>query len=332
MAEAQTRLDEALQEKPRTSDTVSTLAKYGYIVGDIIGQGAYATVKKAYWKKKRATVAVKIMSIAQAGTSFIEKCVPRELEVIHKLQHENIIHFYEYIETTMRFYIIMRYAENGSLLNLIRKEGRLAEARARRYYRELLDALQYMHSRGYAHRDIKLENLVLDGSDRLKLIDFGFACRLRDEDSASSGNIPQQPHLSETFCGSHAYASPEILRFKPYDPVPADIWASGVVLYSLLFGQLPFSNKRNVREMLKIIARGVQFPSTVRVSQEVKYLLKQIFVPVGQRLTGALIRRSLWFFIELIEEEVARASQDQEFQARPARASDQVKRQKLNKD
>uniref|UniRef100_A0A182SBN0 Protein kinase domain-containing protein n=1 Tax=Anopheles maculatus TaxID=74869 RepID=A0A182SBN0_9DIPT len=253
MADAPKVLVEPLPEqKSRNSETVTTLEKYGYTAYEIIGQGAYATVKKAYWEKKRAMVAVKIMSITQAGRAFVEKCVPRELEVMHKLHHQNIIHFYEFFETTMRFYIVMRYAENGSLLNLIRKEGRLPEPRVRRYYRELLDALQYIHSKGYAHRDIKLENLVLDRNDRLKLIDFGFACRLWEGECDSSSNTQQEPHLSETFCGSHAYASPEILKFKPYDPVPADIWASGVVLYSLLFGQLPFSNKRNVRVMLEV--------------------------------------------------------------------------------
>ncbi|XP_050072486.1 testis-specific serine/threonine-protein kinase 4-like [Anopheles maculipalpis] len=328
MAAATLHPVESAHDKPRTSETLTTLEKYGYIVGDIIGRGAFATVKKAYWQKMGVTVAVKIVSIAQLGDTLVENGKLREVEAMQKLRHENIIRCYEYFQTNMRYYITMRYAENGSLLNLLKKEGHLKEPRARRYYHELINALQYIHTHGYAHRDIKLENLMLDANDRLKLIDFGFACRLWEDASESSSQ--GEPHLSETFCGSHAYASPEVLKFKPYDPVPSDIWASGVVLFSLLFGELPFSNKRNVRVMLEIIAKGVHFPSTVRVSEEVKLLLKQIFVPVSQRITGALIQRSLWFFIELIGDESSRRAKV--MHGTEMKDHTQTKRQKLNRD
>uniref|UniRef100_A0A182VTI3 Protein kinase domain-containing protein n=1 Tax=Anopheles minimus TaxID=112268 RepID=A0A182VTI3_9DIPT len=300
MVEAQTCLDQALLEaKHRTSDPARTLAKSGYIVEEIIGQGAYALVKKAYWSKVDTTVAIKIISKATAAASFLQKCVPRELEVTRKLKHKNIILFHEIIETNMRIYIIMQYAEKGSLLHLIRRSRKLSEPRVRRYYRELLEGIRYIHSCGYAHRDIKLENIVLDANDQVKLIDFGFACRLHEGNDCDS---IAEPHLSETFCGSHAYASPEILQFQPYDPIPADIWASGVVIYSLLFGQLPFTNNRNVRIIQQIIAQGVQFPSDVAVTNEVKALLKQIFVPVAQRLTAVQISKAAWFYIQLPEE------------------------------
>uniref|UniRef100_A0A182P8Q1 Protein kinase domain-containing protein n=1 Tax=Anopheles epiroticus TaxID=199890 RepID=A0A182P8Q1_9DIPT len=325
--EAQTRLDEAVPESQRRlSQPATTLATHGYIVQEVIGQGTYAIVKKAFWSKHNRTVAIKIMSKINAGEVFLQKCVPRELDVIRSLRHENIIHFYEVIETTMRIYISMRYAENGSLLQLIRKETRLAEPRARRYYRQLISALEYIHAAGFAHRDIKLENMVLDVNDRLKLIDFGFACRLGTDENGNARSPREKPYMSGTFCGSHAYASPEILRFKPYDPIPADIWASGVVLYSLLFGKLPFSNHKQVNVLLEVrwrsssnylsanvvyfppfpftrnnqkISQGVRFPAGVTVTEEVKNFLKQIFVPVQKRLTWPLLGRSLWFYIEL---------------------------------
>nr|XP_040239201.2 testis-specific serine/threonine-protein kinase 3-like isoform X1 [Anopheles coluzzii] len=296
---AQTRLNEALPEsQQRLSHQATTLATHGYIVGDVIGQGTYAVVKKAYWTKFKRTVAIKIMSKTNAGETFLQKCLPRELDAIRNLRHENIIHYYEVIETTMRVYISMRYAEHGTLLSLIRKQGHLPEVRARRYYRQLLAALEYIHTAGYAHRDIKLENMVLDGNDRLKLIDFGFACRARDAVA---------PVLSKTFCGSHAYASPELLRFKPYDPVHADIWASGVVLYSLLYGKLPFSNEKQVNLLLQKINRGVIFPSSITVTREVQCLLKQLFLPVEKRITWPELGRSLWFFIELEDESPGQA-------------------------
>uniref|UniRef100_A0A182K624 Protein kinase domain-containing protein n=1 Tax=Anopheles christyi TaxID=43041 RepID=A0A182K624_9DIPT len=298
---AQARLDEALPESQhRQSLPVTTLAAHGYIVGDVIGQGTFAIVKKAYWTKYNRTVAIKIMSKATNGGVVLQKCIPRELDVIRNLRHENIIHFYELIETTMRFYISMRYAENGSLLSLVRKEGKLPEPRVRRYYRQVVAALEYIHTAGFAHRDIKLENIVLDVNDQVKLIDFGFACRLRGENVDPSAVV--KPHLSTTFCGSHAYASPELLQFKPYDPIQADIWASGVALYSLLFGRLPFSSERKTNVVLEKIGRGVRFPAEVTVTEEVQTLIKQIFVPVEKRITWPLLGRSLWFYIELEEE------------------------------
>ncbi|XP_049288178.1 testis-specific serine/threonine-protein kinase 4-like [Anopheles funestus] len=300
MVETQTRLDQALQENQhRTSDPVKTLAKSGYIVGDVIGQGTFATVKTAYWSKLKAKVAIKILSKTSASAHVAQKHVPRELEVIRTLRHPNIIHFYEIIETNMRYYIVMQYGENGTLLELMRTNRTLAEPRVRRYYGQIIGAIQYMHSCGFVHRDIKLENVVLDAKDQVKLIDFGFACRVRDEGTTLSSLI--EPYLSTTFCGSHAYASPEILQMKPYDPIPADIWASTVIIYALLFGRLPFTNSKNTKLLQQIIAKGVQFPSTITVTDEVKALMKQIFVPVRQRVTTAYILCSQWFLMELTE-------------------------------
>ncbi|XP_053666040.1 testis-specific serine/threonine-protein kinase 4-like [Anopheles marshallii] len=301
MVETQARLDQALQEaQPRTSDPANTLAKSGYIVGETIGQGSFAVVKKAYWPRRNKTVAIKIMSKAQLKEQVLNKYVQRELDAIRSLRHEHIINFYEIIETNMRIYIVMQYAENGSLLQLVRMKTKLTEARVRRYYRQLIDAIHYMHSRFIAHRDIKLDNIVLDKNDQVKLVDFGFSCRVRHDGNDQSSLV--QPYLSESCCGSYAYASPEILYFTKHDPIPTDIWASGVVVYALLYGQLPFSNVKDAKIMREIIGRGVKFPSTVKVTDEAKLLLKQIFVPVAQRIPVEIIKRSLWFHLELTEE------------------------------
>lgn len=143
----------------------------------------------------------------------------------------------------------MQYAEQGSLLKLIRKEKYLPEERARSYFSQLLNAVEYIHSMGVVHRDIKCENIVFDGSFTLKLIDFGFA---RGNMQPVSVGTKMKPVLSKTFCGSHAYASPEILKSIPYQPQLSDIWAVGVVLYTMVIGQLPFSNVNNVNYLIKV--------------------------------------------------------------------------------
>jgi testis-specific serine kinase len=160
----------------------------------------------------------------------------------------------------------MQFAENGSILDLIHKERRLPEARACNYFRQIMAGIEYCHSQGVAHRDIKCENILLDENFVVKLIDFGFAKCYRDtpktpaqekldvalndltksvaskKSSGMKGKDKEVP-LCETYCGSYAYASPEILKGIPYDPYRSDLWAMGCVLYAMVFGRLPFDDR-----------------------------------------------------------------------------------------
>lgn len=159
----------------------------------------------------------------------------------------------------------MQYAENGSILDLIHKERRLSEPRACQFFRQIIAGVDYIHSQGVCHRDIKCENILLDERFVVKLIDFGFAKCYKDtpkssgqeklETAMSNGSTePSQKSsslkkkekdskLSETYCGSYAYASPEILKGIPYDPFLSDLWAMGCVLYAMVFGRLPFDDR-----------------------------------------------------------------------------------------
>ncbi|XP_058126499.1 testis-specific serine/threonine-protein kinase 4-like [Anopheles ziemanni] len=230
------------------------------------------------------------------------KFIRREEEIITKVRHPNIIKFYDFIETTSRIYIVMDYAVNGSLLKLIKKEKCLPERNAQAYFAQLAGAVEYLHKCGIAHRDIKPENIVLDASDTIKLIDFGFACclsKVADEDEL---------RLSETFCGSYAFASPELIMCRPYAPQPCDIWASGVVLYLMLFGRHPYATCRNMNDQLKIISKGYSFPENVTVSNEVKKLFKDIFILAEKRINASHMRRCDW--LQMKPEKLASAKND----------------------
>lgn len=163
----------------------------------------------------------------------------------------------------------MEYAANGSILDLIHKGGRLSEVRACRMFKQIVAGVEYCHSIGVFHRDLKCENILLDRNNNVKIIDFGFAKKYKPAEQEqreastsrrSSGashrlslfkRKEKESWLSETYCGSYAYASPEVLKGVPYDPAQSDVWAIGCVLYAMIFGRLPFDD-RNPSKLIKV--------------------------------------------------------------------------------
>lgn len=161
----------------------------------------------------------------------------------------------------------MQFAENGSILDLIHTERKLSESKACNLFRQLVAAVEYCHSMGVCHRDIKCENILLDENNTVKLIDFGFAkCYKQMAKTAGEERLEnllttqrrssilsnlstiahkkeKNPLLSDTYCGSYAYASPEILKGIPYDPFLSDVWAMGCVLYCMVCGRLPYDDR-----------------------------------------------------------------------------------------
>lgn len=185
------------------------LGQYGYEVGKIIGQGSYAVVRKAHSKKKAKDVAIKIITKKKAPEDFLSKFLPREIRVLKKIRHANVISLIEVIETNTRIYIITNIAQNGDLLEYIRSKGALPEPEVKRMFGQIIEGINYCHSYDIVHRDLKCENLLLDSSYSIIISDFGFA---RDGMTTVTG----KKKLSHTFCGSYAYAPPEILKGKFY--------------------------------------------------------------------------------------------------------------------
>lgn len=161
----------------------------------------------------------------------------------------------------------MQNADNGSILDLIHKHKRILESRACSIFRQIIAAIEYCHSQGVVHRDIKCENILFDANFTIKLIDFGFAKSVNSipktpgeekmesliaKKSSSPAKAPKENTvLSDTYCGSYAYASPEILKGIPYDPFSSDIWAMGCVLYTMVHGRLPFDD-RHLGKLIKV--------------------------------------------------------------------------------
>lgn len=187
------------------SQISNILGQYGYEIGKVIGQGSYAVVRKAYSKKKSKDVAIKIITKKKAPEDFLTKFLPREIRVLKKIRHVNVISLIEVIETNTRIYIITNIAENGDLLEYIRNKGALPEPEVKHMFRQIIEGIDYCHSYDIVHRDLKCENLLIDASKSIIISDFGFA---RDGMTTVTG----KKKLSHTFCGSYAYAPPEILK------------------------------------------------------------------------------------------------------------------------
>ncbi|KAK3726932.1 hypothetical protein QZH41_004226 [Actinostola sp. cb2023] len=183
------------------------LERYGYGIGEFLGKGSYAVVRKANSKRYKKDVAIKIICKKKAPEDFLTKFLPREIKVLKKIRHNHVLTLLEVIETNTRMYIITDLAANGDLLEYIRTNGAMPEQRARDMYQQLVGGVAYIHNSEIVHRDLKCENILLDKDLKLIISDFGFA---KDNIVTSTG----KKKLSHTYCGSYAYAPPEILKGK----------------------------------------------------------------------------------------------------------------------
>uniref|UniRef100_A0A8C2VG11 non-specific serine/threonine protein kinase n=1 Tax=Chinchilla lanigera TaxID=34839 RepID=A0A8C2VG11_CHILA len=203
------------------------------------------------------------------------------------LRHKYLISFYQAIETTSRVYIILELAQGGDVLEWIQRYGACSEPLAGKWFSQMTLGMAYLHSKGIVHRilnlitnlfatgrDLKLENLLLDKQENVKISDFGFAKMVSSNQisqrSSSYQRLSILSQLSQTYCGSFAYSCPEILRGLPYNPFLSDTWSMGVILYTLVVAHLPFDDT-NLKKLLRGTQKEVTFPPSHAVSQEMIY-------------------------------------------------------------
>ena len=189
-----------------------------------LGSGTYANVYKV--KNKGSTMACKVIDFAKTSSSYQVRMLPRELTIIANLQHKYIITTHDAKRYKNKVFIFMDFAKGGTLVEML-KSGPVPEEKAKKIFAGVLMGLNYMHhKRKTAHRDVKLENILMDWDEQQKelipkLTDFSYSVQERTD------------NLHKTFCGTLPYMSPEVLCGRDYDPFKADIWALGVCLYLL---------------------------------------------------------------------------------------------------
>ncbi|CAL9160047.1 unnamed protein product [Musa hybrid cultivar] len=258
-----------------------------------LGAGNFGVARLVKDKKTGELVAVKYIERGKK----IDEHVLREIINHKSLRHPNIVRFKEVVLTPTHLAIVMEYAAGGELFERICSAGRFSEDEARYFFQQLISGVSYCHSMEICHRDLKLENTLLDGSPtpRVKICDFGYS---------KSALLHSQP---KSTVGTPAYIAPEVLSRKEYDGKIADVWSCGVTLYVMLVGSYPFEDPEDPRNFRKTISRilNVQysFPDYIRISSECRQLLSQIFVanPL-KRITIPEIKQHPWFLKNLPKE------------------------------
>ncbi|XP_068430872.1 testis-specific serine/threonine-protein kinase 6 [Clinocottus analis] len=264
------------------------MESYGYTFKSTLGEGTFGKVVSAYSAQLRKRIAIKVIDKKKLNPGYLEKFLSRELEIIRSLNHPNIVKTLEIFESqTRKVYVAMEFCMKGDLMKHITVNGALPEHAGCRLFTQLCNAVQYLHNMDVAHRDLKCENMLLDKHSNLKVCDFGFSKRLTYEDGRMV--------LSKTFCGTSAYASPEILGGLPYNPKVSDVWSMGVVLYMMLLASMPYDSS-NHKKMLEIQNQHkTNFPNSPSVSSEVRDLIQSLLHPiVDQRITIRNILETSW--------------------------------------
>lgn len=236
------KLDKLSKSAKYTNENV--LLSKGFKIVKNLGKGAFGSVVllEDFNSEPSRLLACKIIDSRKASPDYNLKFIPRELEILSKIEHPHIIFVHYIFSSQDKIFIVMRYAENGDLLDYVLESGPLSEDHTKFWYKQLLSAVQYLHFLNIAHRDIKCENIFISSKYNLKLGDFDFARYSVDEKG--------ERELSTTFCGSISYAAPEILKAKPYAPKNVDMWALGVVLFVLLNKGFPFYENGNAKLLL----------------------------------------------------------------------------------
>lgn len=254
-----------------------------------LGSGNFGVAKLMRDTTTGELVAIKFIERGER----VDRNVERELCNHRMLNHPNIVGFKEVFLTPLHLGIVMEFAAGGELFERIVRAGRFSEDEARYFFQQLISGVDYCHDSGVCHRDLKLENTLLDGNPapRLKICDFGY----------SKSAFDSQP---KSTVGTPAYIAPEVLQRKEYNGQPADVWSCGVTLYVMLVGAYPFEDPQDPRNFRKTIQRimGVKFsfPPGLRISPECQDLISRIFVASpAHRITIADIRRHPWFLRNL---------------------------------
>lgn len=296
-------------------------------IANLIGVGNYARVYRAFTLSGKE-LAVKAINLSRTSDTYKQKFLPRELTILRRIRHPNICKVHEIIQIADRVFIVMQFCPRGTIADLLHRLGALSEPVSRNLFSQTAEAVAYLHSLDLAHRDLKVENILLDGEFCPKLTDFSYSVQVRDahrlqqathkttqtghrDNHAGSqppaglpANCRQGPksrsssmRLNDTFCGTLPYLSPEIIRQCPYDSKKTDIWSLGICLYVMLNDRLPFPF-HDIKLMVKRqMSHEFKFRASIEFSEQSKDLVRHMLEPEYQRRPScADLLKHPWMF------------------------------------
>lgn len=218
-----------------------------YMILQEIGSGASGQVHIAQKVGSKDKFCVKIIPKSRIESEEDERHLIAEITIIRSLKHKNLIRFVDLIDFEDSFCIFQEFFEGQCLLDFVNNSSNIPELHIQIIFSQLIEVISFLHSKGISHRDIKLENILLNQNFELKLIDFGLASL-------------KNKNLLTTFCGSVHYLASECLQRIPYDGKASDLWSCGVVLYALACQQLPFTDSEMDKLVKKIIRAEYTIP------------------------------------------------------------------------
>ena len=253
-----------------------------YILGKKLGQGTFGIVVLGKHEITGESVAIKILDKEKIVRESDKTRLEREIRIMKIMYHNNIVHLYQVIENTKELFLIMEYISGKELFDYIINKRHLDEFESCKFYQQIISGIEYLGKTKVAHRDLKPENLLLDSKKNIKIVDFGLS------------NTYFQNELLSTACGSPCYAAPEMLSGEKYSGINIDIWSSGIVLYAMLCGYLPFEDNDNPKLYKKIIKGAFETPEFLSASA-VDLLHRILNVDPQKRYTIAQIKEHPWF-------------------------------------
>ncbi|KAF1931180.1 serine threonine protein kinase SNF1p [Didymella exigua CBS 183.55] len=269
--------------KARDSKASQRLGQYTIV--RTLGEGSFGKVKLATHQVSGQKVALKIINRKRLVTRDMAGRIEREIQYLQLLRHPHIIKLYTVITTPTEIIMVLEYA-GGELFDYIVNNGRLQEDKARKFFQQIVCAVEYCHRHKIVHRDLKPENLLLDDQYNVKIADFGLS------------NIMTDGNFLKTSCGSPNYAAPEVISGKLYAGPEVDVWSCGVILYVLLVGRLPFDDEYIPTLFKKIAAGNYSIPNYLSPGA-VSLIKKMLMVNPVHRITIGEIRMDPWFTKDL---------------------------------
>lgn len=252
-----------------------------YNLGHTVGKGSFSLVKEGIDRETNSKYAIKIIPKANMNTQKDIEHFEQEVNVVFKMDHPGIIKIHNFLADESFFYLVMELFSGRTLVECTPKAGTIDEEFAKPIFKQILEVIKYIHDKGIAHRDLKLENVLLDNRGHIKLIDFGFS------------KFADQGQVFKTPCGSPAYAAPEVMGGSAYDGKAADMWSCGVLLFSLVTGELPWKGGNQIHVYSQIQKGQIEMPQGL--SQFCSDLISKLIVPdSAMRLTAAEALNHPW--------------------------------------